>query len=173
MRHCIIDELDVSILNMIVKDARVPFLEVARACNVSGAAVHQRIHKLSEMGVLKGSKFIVDPDKMGYKTCAFIGVFLKDPEYSDEVVEALSKVPEIVECHYTTGKYDMFVKIYARDNHHLMRIIRDKLQGLGIARTETLISFHEGLHRQAPIVSTQEAEDEDEEMEKSGDIVSF
>ena len=68
-----IDKLDKQILTMIAEDARVPFLEVARACNVSGAAIHQRIQKLSNAGIIKGSKFIVDPEKIGYETCAFIG----------------------------------------------------------------------------------------------------
>jgi Lrp/AsnC family transcriptional regulator for asnA, asnC and gidA len=153
MGHQPLDELDEQILKIVINNARIPFLEVARACNISGAAVHQRIRKLTDMGIIKGSNYIVNPEKMGYETCAFIGIYLKDPELFDDVVAALSKIPEVVECHYTTGKYDMFIKMYARNNHHLMKIIHDKLQGIGIARTETLISFTEGLHRQVPILS--------------------
>jgi Lrp/AsnC family transcriptional regulator for asnA, asnC and gidA len=159
MTHQPLDELDEQILNIVVDNARIPFLEVARTCNISGAAVHQRIRKLTDMGILKGSKYIVDPERLGYETCAFIGIYLKDPELFDDVVKALSKVPEVVECHYTTGKYDMFIKIYARNNHHLMKIIHDKLQGIGIARTETLISFIEGIHRQVPICKEEAEED--------------
>ena len=114
-----IDKLDKQILTMIAEDARVPFLEVARACNVSGAAIHQRIQKLSSAGIIKGSKFIVDPEKIGYETCAFIGLNLKNPENFDRVVEELKKIPEVVECHYTTGDFDLFIKIYALNNHHL------------------------------------------------------
>jgi Lrp/AsnC family transcriptional regulator for asnA, asnC and gidA len=143
--------LDEQILKMIASNARIPFLEVARACDVSGAAIHQRIQKLTNMGVLKGSEFILDPEKIGYETCAYIGLYLKDPEQFDDVVKALEKIPEVVECHYTTGQYDMFIKIYAMNNHHLLSIIHDKLQPLGLARTETLISFHEAIHRQMPI----------------------
>ena len=106
-----LDALDRKILELVIADARVPFLEVARACNVSGAAIHQRIQKLTTLGILKGSQFNIDPEKIGYETCAYIGLFLKDPERFDEVVEELRKIPEVVECHYTTGGFDMFIKI--------------------------------------------------------------
>ena len=145
-----LDKLDKQILRMISEDARVPFLEVARTCNVSGAAIHQRIQKLYKMGVLKGSQFIIDPEKIGYETCAFIGLNLKNPETFDEVVEELKKMPEVVECHYTTGNYDLFIKIYAHNNHHLLDIIHDKLQPLGLARSETIISFHTAIDRSLP-----------------------
>ena len=151
MKYCDLDSLDEQILKLIASNARIPFLEVARACNVSGAAIHQRIQKLMNLGVLKGAEFILDPEKIGYETCAYIGLYLKNPEQFDEVVKSLEQVPEVVECHYTTGQYDMFIKIYARNNHHLLSIIHDKLQPLGLARTETLISFHEAIHRQMPI----------------------
>ncbi|MCR4958907.1 MAG: Lrp/AsnC ligand binding domain-containing protein [Prevotella sp.] len=142
-----LDHLDKQILKMISEDARVPFLEVARTCNVSGAAIHQRIQKLTNMGVLKGSQFIIDPEKIGYETCAFIGLNLKNPETFDEVVEQLKTMPEVVECHYTTGNYDLFIKIYAKNNHHLLDIIHDQLQPLGLARSETIISFHTAIDR--------------------------
>ena len=157
-----IDKLDKQILTMIAEDARVPFLEVARACNVSGAAIHQRIQKLSHAGIIKGSKFIVDPEKIGYETCAYIGLYLKDPEKFDSVVEALRKIPEVVECHYTTGGFDMFIKIYAINNHHLLNIIHDKLQPLGLSRSETIISFNAAISRQLPIVDLPTDDDDNE-----------
>ena len=147
-----IDKLDRQILRMIAEDARVPFLEVARACNVSGAAIHQRIQKLTNLGVLQGSQFVVDPEKIGYETCAFIGLNLKNPENFDQVLEELKKIPEVTECHYTTGNFDMFIKIYAQNNHHLLTIIHDKLQPLGLSSSQTLISFHSAFERQLPVV---------------------
>lgn len=160
MAHHNLDSLDKKILRMIAKDARVPFLEVARACNVSGAAIHQRIQKLTNMGVLKGSQFIIDPEKIGYETCAYIGLNLKDPEKFDVVVEAMKEIPEVVECHYTTGDYDMFIKIYAMNNHHLLNIIHDKLQPLGLSRSETIISFGSAFDRQLPVESIPEEEED-------------
>ena len=132
MGHHQLDKLDEQILRLIADNARIPFLEVARACNVSGAAIHQRIQKLTNLGILKGSEFIIDPEKVGYELVLIFGLFLRDPEQFDSVTEALKCIPEVVECHYTTGQYDMFIKIYARNNHHLLNIIHDKLQPLGI-----------------------------------------
>ena len=121
-----LDNLDKQILRMIAEDARVPFLEVARACDVSGAAIHQRIQKLTSMGVLKGSQFIINPEKIGYETCAYIGLNLRNPEKFDDVMVELQKIPEVTECHYTTGNFDMFIKIYAKNNHHLLHTIHDR-----------------------------------------------
>lgn len=162
MTHHYLDELDRKILKLISSDARIAFLEVARVCNVSGAAVHQRIQKLTNLGILKGSKFIIDPEKIGYETCAYIGLFLKNPESFDVVVDELRKIPEVVECHYTTGGFDMFIKIFARNNHHLLEIIHDKLQPLGLSRSETIISFNAAIDRQLPIEELFKDEEEDE-----------
>ena len=146
-----LDLLDKKILNLVAENARLPFLEVARACNVSGAAIHQRIAKLTSLGVLKGSRFVIDPEKIGYETCAYVGLYLKNPEQFDAVVDKLMQIPEVTECHYTTGGYDMFVKIYARNNHHLLNIIHDRLQPLGLSRSETIVSFNAVIDRQLPI----------------------
>lgn len=146
-----LDDLDNRILTLIIGNARMPFLEVARECNVSGAAIHQRIQKLTQMGVIKGSEFILDNTKVGYDICAYMGLFLNDPGQFPTVTEALKNIPEVVECHYTTGQYDLFIKIYAKNNQHLLQIIHKKLQPLGLARTETLISFKEAFKRQLPL----------------------
>lgn len=162
-----LDSLDKKILSLIASDARTPFLEVARACNVSGAAIHQRIQRLTAIGILKGSQFIINPEKIGYETCAYIGLYLKDPSKFDEVVEELRKIPEVVECHYTTGGFDIFIKLYAKNNHHLLNIIHDKLQPLGLSRSETIVSFNAVINRQLPIAEAVSEEgagdDEDEE----------
>ena len=146
-----LDRLDKQILKLVSDDARIPFLEVARICDVSGAAIHQRVQKLTNIGVLRGSQFLIDPEKVGYETCAFIGLNLKNPENFDHVVEELKKIPEVTECHYTTGNFDMLIKIYALNNHHLLNIIHDKLQPLGLSSSQTLISFHSAFERQLPI----------------------
>ena len=159
-----LDKLDKQILRLIAGDARIPFLEVARACNVSGAAIHQRIQKLTQCGILKGSQFVIDPEKIGYETCAYIGLNLKNPENFDLVVEELKKIPEVVECHYTTGDFDMFIKIYALNNHHLLNIIHDKLQPLGLSRSETIISFNSAIDRQLPIIDIPVSDSADDEL---------
>ena len=167
MAHHSLDSLDKKILNLIANNARIPFLEVARACNVSGAAIHQRIAKLTAQGVLKGSEFIIDPERIGFETCAYVGLYLKHPEKFDEVVEKLKKIPEVTECHYTTGGFDMFIKIYARNNHHLLNIIHDTLQPLGLSRRETIVSLNAVIDRQLPILDIPEEEEEENDDNNS------
>ena len=163
MAKQVLDSLDRQILKLISQDARIPFLEVARACNVSGAAIHQRVAKLTNLGIIKGSQFVIDPEKIGYETCAYMGLFLKDPENFDHVVEELKKIPEVVECHYTTGGFAMFIKIYAINNHHLLEIIHDKLQPLGLSRSETIISFNAAIDRQLSLKDLKRVSGNEEE----------
>jgi Lrp/AsnC family transcriptional regulator for asnA, asnC and gidA len=161
MGHHQIDKLDEKILQLISQNARIPFLEVARECNVSGAAIHQRIQKLTNLGIIKGSEFVLDADKIGYQTCAYMGLFLKDANEFKNVVSALYDIPEVVECHYTTGKYALFLKIYAKNNLHLLDIIHNKFQNIaGIASTETLISFDEAFKRQVPLTDLDVSKEE-------------
>ena len=160
MGHHQLDSLDYKILKLISGNARIPFLEIARECNVSGAAIHQRVQKLISVGIIKGSEYILDSNKIGFETCAYMGLYLQNPDQFATVLEALKKIPEVVECHYTTGQYDMFIKIYARNNAHLLKIIHTKLQPLGLARTESLISFKEVFKRQPPIEDLEEDEED-------------
>lgn len=147
-----IDELDEKILKLITQNARIPFLEVARECGVSGAAIHQRVQRLMNLGVVTGSEFIVNPQKLGYNTCAYMGIHLDKAKFHIQVVEALSKIPEIIECHYTTGQYAIFVKIQTKTNKHLKQLIDERLQEIeGIARTETFMSLEMEFKRQVPI----------------------
>ena len=134
-----IDNLDTKILQMLVDNGRKPFLEIARECGVSGAAIHQRIAKLQATNILEGSRALIKPTTLGYDTCAFVGIFLKEPEHFNEVVEQLKEVPEVVECHFTTGQYD------------LLHLIHERLQPLGLLRTETLVSFREVFSRALPV----------------------
>jgi len=148
-----IDSLDRKILSILTRNARSPFLEVARACNISGAAVHQRVQRLIRLGIISGSQFNVDPKKLGYKTCAFIGIFLDNAALFNNVSEKLIKIPEITQCHYTTGEYAMFVEVYTRDNEHLRAVLADKIQAIkGVSRTETFISLDVLVDRQLPVM---------------------
>jgi len=147
-----IDKLKRKILALISKNARIPYLEVARECNVSRAAIHQRIQRLTDNGIISGSEFIINPKKIGFSTCAFMGVFLEKASYFHNVINELENIPEVIECHYTTGNYSIFVKLLTRDNDHLKEIIADKLQSIeGISRTESFISLEERIKRQLPI----------------------
>jgi Lrp/AsnC family transcriptional regulator, regulator for asnA, asnC and gidA len=148
-----IDDLDKKILSILTKNARIPFLEVARDCDVSGAAIHQRVQRLSKLGIISGSQFNIEPKKLGYNTCAYIGIFLDNAAMFGDVSSRLLSISEIVQCHYTTGQYSMFMKVYAKDNEHLRRVLADKIQSIpGIMRTETFISLEVLADRQLPVI---------------------
>lgn len=156
MSNSKLDSLDHKILKMLSLNARKPYLEIARACNVSGAAIHQRIQKLYNLGVINGSISLINPSSVGYDTCAYVGIFLNDASKFQEVVKHLEAMPEVVECYFTTGKYDMFVKLYAHNNDHLLSLIHEEFLQLGLGRTETLITFKEVFKRQIPIHEDEE-----------------
>ncbi|MEG0808187.1 MAG: Lrp/AsnC ligand binding domain-containing protein [Alistipes sp.] len=152
MAKVVLDATDRKILKFLIKNARMPFLEIARECGISGAAIHQRIRKLNESGVILGSKLVVDPKMMGFDVCAHISITLTDPQLLNQTVEHLKKIPEIVECHFVTGKGNILIKLYCIDNEHLMRTIFDSiLRTPGVATTETFISLQESFQRQVNI----------------------
>lgn len=144
-----IDNLDRKILNIIMKNARIPSKDVAVQCGVSRAAIHQRIQRLIDMKVIVGSGYNVNQKILGYNTCTYIGVRLEKGSMYREVVRELEKIPEVVECHFTTGPYSMLIKLFAKDNQHLMQLLNDKIQHIpGVTETETLISLEQSMNRQ-------------------------
>ena len=147
-----IDDIDKKILNLLASNARIPFLEIARICNVSGAAIHQRVNKLEEAGLIKGSCYLVEEKALGYHTCAYVGVHFEKGGVYQSVLERIKQIPEVVECHYTTGAYGLLLKIYARDNSHLMQVLSNQIQEIpGVASTETFISLEQPIHRQVTL----------------------
>ena len=147
-----LDAIESKILKYRIKNARMPLLEIARECGISGAAIHQRIRKLDEAGVILGSRLIVNPKMMGFDVCAHINITLKDPQLLNQTVEHLKEIPEIVECHFITGAGNILVKLYCVDNEHLMRTIFDGILRIpGVSATETNISLQEVFQRQVNI----------------------
>ena len=144
-----IDKLDRKILNIIMKNARIASKDVAAVCGVSRAAIHQRIQRLIEMKVIVGSGYNVNPRRLGYNTCTYVGVKLEKGSLYREVVKELEKIKEVGECHFTTGPYSMLIKVYAQDNQHLMELLNDRIQHIaGVTETETLISLEQSMNRQ-------------------------
>lgn len=147
-----IDSLDKKILEIVMNNARIPSKDVAAECGVSRAAIHQRLQRMMDLGVITGSSYNVNPKALGYRTCTFIGVNLDRGAMYRDVVPELEKIPEIVECHFTTGPYTMLIKLFARDNEHLMDLLNNKIQTIpGVSGTETLISLDHSIHRKVPI----------------------
>lgn len=149
-----IDNLDKKILKILSQNARIPFKDVATECNVSRAAIHQRVQHLIEANVIMGSGFDVNPKSLGYSTCTYVGITLERGSMYKQVVERLCHIPEIVECHFTTGPYTMLVKLFARDNEQLMDLLNNQLQDIpGVVATETLISLEQSIRREIPIAT--------------------
>ncbi len=149
-----LDRLDKKILSILSTNARMAYKDVATECGVSRAAVHQRVQRLMELGVITGSSFSISPKAIGYTTCTYVGITLEKGNMYKDVVEEIMHIPEIVECHFTTGPYTMLIKLYARDNEQLMDLLNRKLQGIrGVASTETLISLEQSIKREIPIIS--------------------
>lgn len=147
-----IDNLDKQILNIIMSNARIPSKDVAVKCGVSRAAIHQRIQRLIDMKVIIGSGYSVNPNKLGFNTCTYIGVSLEKGSMYRDAVRELEQIPEVVECHFTTGPYALLIKLYARDNQHLMQLLNDKIQHIpGVNGTETLISLEQSMNRNIKI----------------------
>jgi Lrp/AsnC family transcriptional regulator for asnA, asnC and gidA len=147
-----IDKLDKQIMEIISSNARIPFKDVAAECGVSRAAIHQRVQRLIDMNVIIGSGYHVNPKSLGYTTCTYVGIRLEKGPMYKRVVDELREIPEIVECHYTTGPYSMLVKLYARDNEQLMDLLNNKIQSIqGVDSTETLISLDQSIKKEIPI----------------------
>jgi Lrp/AsnC family transcriptional regulator for asnA, asnC and gidA len=144
-----IDGIDKIILKNLLKDARIPIQLIAKASGISGAAVHQRLKKLEKAGVISGSQIILNPKVLGFKTVAFIGIYLDKAMRNPEAVKQLKNIPEVIECHYTTGNWSIFAKLLCQDNEHLMELLNKKIQSVkGVSRTETFISLQEQMNRQ-------------------------
>ncbi len=152
-----IDDLDRRILSLITQNARLAFKDVADACGVSRAAVHQRVQKMIEDGVITGSGYFVNSKRLGYQLSAYIGITLEKGNMYEAVSQELEKIPEVVESHFTLGAYSMMVKLYAKNDEHLMRLLNVKIQCIpGVAKTETLASLDERIKRPLPIFMPEE-----------------
>jgi len=147
-----IDGIDKKILRALMEDARTSVLEIARQVGISGAAIHQRLRKLEKSKLISGSKFVIDPKILGYTTMAFIGIFLDKAVSNPDAVKQLKKIPEVLECHYTTGNWSILIKVLCKDNEHLMQVLNNDIQTIsGVSRTETFISLAQQIDRQIKI----------------------
>lgn len=147
-----IDSLDRKILKIITQNARIPFKDVADRCGVSRAAVHQRVQRMYDIGVITGSGYTVNAKMLGYQLSVYVGITLEKGSMYNSVVAALDKIPEVVESQFTLGNYSMLIKLYAKDDAHLMYLLNSRIQEIpGVAKTETLTSLEQRIRRTVPI----------------------
>ena len=123
-----LDGIDKKILKMLMENSRRPILEIAKNIGISGAAIHQRLRKLESQNLIIGSSVIVNTKVLGFTTMAFIGIFLDKATSNKTVVNQLKEIPEILECHYTTGDWSVLAKLICKDNEDLMEILTKKIQ---------------------------------------------
>ncbi|NMM62870.1 AsnC family transcriptional regulator [Clostridium sp. P21] len=143
-----LDELDLQILDILIKDSRTPFLEIARQCHVSGGTIHVRMKKMEDLQIIKGTKLIVDNSKLGYDVCCFIGIYLDKAQTFNDALDDLKLIKEIVELHYTTGEYSIFMKVICKNIADLQNLLMTKIQKVkGIQRTNTFISLFQPIDR--------------------------
>ncbi|WP_134088999.1 Lrp/AsnC ligand binding domain-containing protein [Olivibacter sp. XZL3] len=148
-----LDNLDTQILSILMNDASVPYTEIAKKLVVSGGTIHVRMKKMEELGIIRGSNLIINPQSIGFDICAFLGIYLEKGSQYKNAVEQLKEVKEVVELHYCTGQYSMFAKIICRDTNHLRHVLNEDIQAIkGIARTETIISLEESIKRQISLL---------------------
>lgn len=143
-----LDELDYQILEILINDSRTPYLEIARMCHVSGGTIHVRMKKMEDMGIIKGAKLLINTSKLGYDVCCFVGIYLDKSSSFSNVVEEMKKIKEIVELHYTTGEYSIFIKVICKSISHLQDLLLNKIHVIdGIERTDTWISLSQPIDR--------------------------
>ncbi len=143
-----LDQTDLKILSELSVNAQMPYTEVAKRAGVSSGTVHLRMKKMMDSGMVTGTTLSMDYAKMGWTVSAFVGIQLEKTNMFDEVYAILESIPEIVKIHYTTGKFNMFIKLHARDNRHLKDILHDQIETIDqIRRTETFLTLQEMLNR--------------------------
>ncbi|MBE6054097.1 MAG: winged helix-turn-helix transcriptional regulator [Clostridium sartagoforme] len=147
-----LDELDLQILELLIKDCRTPYLEIARICHVSGGTIHVRMKKMEEMGIIKGTRILLNLPKLGYDVCCFVGIYIDKTSSYDSVFNELSKIKEVVELHLTTGTYSVFAKVVCKNISDLQEILLNKINSIvGTQRTDTIISLNQPIDRNISI----------------------
>jgi Lrp/AsnC family transcriptional regulator for asnA, asnC and gidA len=149
-----LDEVDHQILDMLIQNTRVPFTDIAKKLLISAGTVHVRVKKMEEAGIITGSSLNVNYEKLGYSFIAYVGVFLQKTSLTKFVLERISEIPYVTVAHITTGKFNIFCKIRAKDTHHAKDIIFmiDDIEG--VYRTETMISLEESINDKKRLMST-------------------
>ena len=146
MSKVALDEIDHQILDILIDNTRIPFTDISKRLLISAGTVHVRVKKMAEAGIIKGSSLNLDYVELGYSFIAYVGVFLEKTNTINEVLEALTKIPFITVAHITTGKFNVFCKVRARDTHHAKDIIFSIDDVEGVSRTETMISMEESIN---------------------------
>ena len=149
-----LDEIDHQILDILIDNTRVPFTEISKRLLISAGTVHVRVKKMEDAGIIKGSSLNLDYVKLGYSFIAYVGIFLEKTQKTEFVLEELNKIPFVTVAHITTGKFNIFCKVRARNTKNAKDIIFmiDDIEG--VLRTETMISLEESINDKKRLMHT-------------------
>ena len=140
----VLDKVDIQILDLLQREAKLSNIEISKRVNLSPPAVHIRIKRLENEGFIKRQVAILNQEKLGFDLLCFIfmSTNIHQAEKLDALENALRSMPEVLECHCLTGEYDYLLKIANRDRKELEAFIR-KLNKLGITRIQTSLALRE------------------------------
>jgi len=141
-----LDEIDHRILDLLIENTRTPFTDIAKKLDISAGTVHVRVKKMEMANIITGSSLQVDYNKLGYSFIAYVGVFIYKTSQTQFVMERIAEIPNVTVAHVTTGKFNIFCKIRARDTSHAKDIIYQIDDIEGVSRTETMISMEESIN---------------------------
>jgi Lrp/AsnC family transcriptional regulator, regulator for asnA, asnC and gidA len=141
-----LDDTDHSILDMLIENTRTPFTDIAKKLKISAGTVHVRVKKMEEAGIITGSSLRVDYKKLGYSFIAYVGIFLHKTSQTQFVLERINEIPYVTVAHVTTGKFNIFCKIRAKNTTQAKDIIYQIDDIEGVTRTETMISLEESIN---------------------------
>ncbi|MBO9584356.1 MAG: Lrp/AsnC ligand binding domain-containing protein [Flavobacterium sp.] len=147
-----IDFLDREIIQKLSENGRIPFSDLARELNISNSLVHLRVRKLQEAGVITGFSVKLAPKEVGFETITYTGIVTKEAHFSYSIAEKLKQIPEVVECHWVSGNYALFIKIVAANNEELRKILYEQIHQIeGVGSTDSFFSFGSAFEKNLPV----------------------
>lgn len=153
MKNHQLDEKDKLIVNMLIKNARTSYTDIAKAVDLKSPTVIDRIKRLENDGFIKSYSADIDYKKFGYDILAFIGIFVDNAMNIERFEEELNQVNgDIIECHHVTGDYTMLIKVATKNTASLSSLIKEIRNLPGVQKTNTILVFSTIMDKAKPIV---------------------
>ncbi|WP_281632842.1 Lrp/AsnC family transcriptional regulator [Flavobacterium luteolum] len=146
------DYLDREIIQKLSENARIPFSDLAKELNISNSLVHLRVKKLQDAGIINSFSVKLNPKELGFETITYTGIVTKEAHFSYSIAEKLKAIPEVIECHWVSGKYALFIKIVAANNEELRKILYEQVHQIeGVGSTDSFFSFGSAFEKNLPV----------------------
>ncbi|WP_053202167.1 Lrp/AsnC family transcriptional regulator [Jiangella muralis] len=105
------EDIDRKIVALLMRDGRMSYTDLGKSTGLSTSAVHQRVRRLEERGVIRGYSVVVDHEAVGLPLTAFISIKPIDPSQADDSPDRLAGVPEIEACYSVAGDESYILKV--------------------------------------------------------------